>query len=101
MGINTKAPEMRIMRMSGPSILGVEVRTRKQRAVQQRVRMTHWVWLSGFLIVNQEIIHGGTAGKEVCMFFLVAVPPCGLMDEEALIALFSSFLRWHRCRQWR
>ena len=79
-GINTKAPEMRIMRMSGPSIFGVEVRTKKHRAAQHRVRMTHWVWLSGFLIVNQEIIHGGTADKSVYMCLFAAVPPCGFNE---------------------
>ena len=65
MGINTKAPEISIMTMSGPSILGVEVRTRKHRAAQQRVRTTHWVWLSGFLIVVswEKRIHGGTGGQ--------------------------------------
>ena len=49
-GINTKAPEMRSIVISGPSIRGEEVKTTKQRAAQNRVSMTLWVFVSGFLI---------------------------------------------------
>ena len=42
-GINTKAPDMRIIMTSGPSILGVEVSTKKQSAAQHKVSTTHCV----------------------------------------------------------
>ena len=51
MGINTNAPEIRIATMSGPSIRGAEVNTKKQSKAQKRVRMMHCVWVSGFLMV--------------------------------------------------
>ena len=49
-GIKTRAPEIRIITTSGPSMRGAEVRITKQSAAQNRVRMTHWVLVSGFLI---------------------------------------------------
>ncbi len=81
-GINTKAPEISIMTMSGPSILGVEVRTRKHKAAQQRVRTTHWVWLSGFLIVVswEKGYTEEQAGKGNMSGFLASVPPCGFNE---------------------
>ncbi len=41
MGINTNAPEMRIVTMSGPSMRGADVNTKKQSKAQKMVRMMH------------------------------------------------------------
>jgi hypothetical protein len=54
-GINTRAPEIRIITTRGPSMRGVEVRITKQSAAQNRVRMTHWVLVSGFLMVFKQV----------------------------------------------
>lgn len=64
---------MRIMTTSGPSILGVEVSTRKQRAAQHKVSMTHCVWLSGFLMAyeNDTRRNGGKAGLGLRLFLRV------------------------------
>ena len=40
-GMNTKAPEMSIVRISMPSICGLEVRTIKQSAAQNKASTTH------------------------------------------------------------
>ena len=41
---------MIMVTISGPSIRGEEVMTIKQRAAQNRVRSTHWVFVSGLRI---------------------------------------------------
>jgi len=51
-GINTRAPDNKMVTMSGPSMRGEEVSTRKQRAAQQRVSTMHWDWVSGFFITG-------------------------------------------------
>lgn len=50
-GMNTSAPEMAIIVISGPSIFGAEVITKKQSAAHSRVSATHWALLSGFRMV--------------------------------------------------
>ena len=52
MGTKTIAAERRIVTMSGPSILGAEVRTMKQKATQARVMNTIWVRFSFLRIVS-------------------------------------------------
>ena len=47
MGMNTSAPEMSIVRISIPSICGLEVRTMKQSAAQNKASTTHWVGVRG------------------------------------------------------
>ena len=53
-GINTSTPDMAIITMSGPSIFGADVMTRKQSAAHRRVSTTHWALLSGFRIGGME-----------------------------------------------
>ncbi len=53
-GIKTKAPDMRIITMRGPSICGVEVRIKKQSIAQNRVSTIHCVLLSGLLMIVME-----------------------------------------------
>ena len=50
-GINTSAPDMMSISVSGPSIFGAEVSTMKQRAAQRRVSVMHCALLRGFRIV--------------------------------------------------
>lgn len=45
---------MAIITMSGPSIFGADVMTRKQSAAHRRVSTTHWALLSGFRIGGME-----------------------------------------------
>ena len=51
-GMKTKAPDMIMVTISGPSMRGDEVITIKHSAAQKRVRRTHWVLVSGFRIVR-------------------------------------------------
>lgn len=57
-GMKTNAPDMRIMVTRGPSMRGEEVRIKKQSAAQNRVRIIHWVLLSGFFMVLVRYIKG-------------------------------------------
>ncbi len=49
-GMKTKAPEMRMVTIRGPSTRGAEVSTMKQSAAQNRVSRTHWVLVRGLRI---------------------------------------------------
>ena len=51
-GMKTSAPDIIIVTISGPSILGEEVMTTKQRAAQNNVSRTHCVLVSGFRMVK-------------------------------------------------
>ena len=55
MGTKTIAAERRIVTMSGPSILGAEVRTMKQKATQARVMNTICVRFSFLRIITYLI----------------------------------------------
>ena len=46
-GMKTRAPDMIMVTISGLSMRGEEVMTIKQRAAQNRVSSTHWVFVSG------------------------------------------------------
>lgn len=52
MGMKTRAPDMMMVTISGPSIWGDDVMTTKQSAAQNRVSRTHWVFVSGFLMAG-------------------------------------------------
>lgn len=49
-GMNTKAPEIRIDTISGPSMRAAVVNTKAQILAHNRVRITHWERVSGFFI---------------------------------------------------
>lgn len=49
-GMKTRAPEMRMVTIRGPSMRGAEVSTIKQSAAQKRVSRTHWVLVRGLRI---------------------------------------------------
>ena len=51
-GMKTKAPEMRMVTIRGPSTRGAEVSTMKQSAAQNSVSRTHCVFVSGFRIAG-------------------------------------------------
>lgn len=57
-GINTNAPEMRMVNISGPSICWLPVRMRKQMATQSRARMTDCVVVNGLLIIFFPLNNG-------------------------------------------
>lgn len=50
-GMNTRAPEMRMVITSMPSIRGAEVSTMKQSAAQNKASATHCEEVSGFRIM--------------------------------------------------
>lgn len=49
-GMNTRAPEIRMETISGPSIRAAVVSTRAQMLAHSKVRTTHWERESGFFI---------------------------------------------------
>lgn len=51
-GMKTNAPDIRMATISGPSMRGAVVSTKKQSKAQKRVRMMHWLWVSGFFIAK-------------------------------------------------
>ncbi|WP_375338090.1 hypothetical protein [Bacteroides sp. ET336] len=50
--MKTRAPDMIIVTISGPSIRGDDVMTTKQSAAQNSVSRTHCVFVSGFRIAG-------------------------------------------------
>ena len=49
-GMNTRAPEIRMETISGPSMRAAVVNTRAQMLAHRSVRTTHWERESGFFI---------------------------------------------------
>ena len=77
-GMKTRAPDMIMVTISGPSIRGEEVMTIKQRAAQNRVRSTHWVFVSG---LRMDIcISDGLIKNELTRVLFVYVEPCQLVN---------------------
>ena len=77
-GMKTRAPDMIMVTISGPSMRGEEVMTIKQRAAQNRVRSTHWVFVSG---LRMDICIGdGLIKNELTRVLFVYVEPCQLVN---------------------
>ena len=77
-GMKTRAPDMIMVTISGPSIRGEEVMTIKQRAAQNRVSSTHWVFVSGLRM--DLCISDGFIKNELTRVLFVYVEPCQLVN---------------------
>lgn len=69
---------MMMVTISGPSIWGDDVMTTKQSAAQNRVRSTHWVFVSG---LRMDICIGdGLIKNELTRVLFIYVEPCQLVN---------------------
>ena len=95
--MKTRAPDMIMVTISGPSIRGDDVMTTKHSAAQNRVSRMHWVFVSGFRIA--DFFRNEFIRKRVGKICSLERKPCQLvklMLRHIMINILFSF-----CQLWR
>ena len=92
--MKTRAPEIIIERISGPSTWGVEVITRKHKAAQKRVSKTIWLSVNGFFIRKDRNQMNVNNRKKDFLLVVVFIQPLR-GNHFYTISLFSLALTFH------